>query len=147
MAAGLRLAGRTYIMASTVLFCWPRLGFRMYMVADERTVSGATIGKSWSATTQQRRRSGCAGEAYIATQDVKLCKCTAVRCRRCRCKESLVGGSPPPPVLITLQTTALQHPGFPGRPSCSRIENEASCALWVRVVVSLGAGGEREVVR
>ena len=50
------------------------------------------------------------------------------------------------PVLITPQTTALQHPGFPGRPSCSRIESEASCALWVRVVVSLGAGGESGVV-
>ena len=104
----------------------------------------ATIGKSGRLPHSGE---GEVGARVKHTQDVKLCKCTAVRCPRCRCKESLVGGSPPPPVLITLQTTALQHPGFPGRPSCSRIENEASCALWVRVVVSLGAGGEREVVR
>ena len=44
------------------------------------------------------------------------------------------------PVRITPQTTALQHPGFPGRPSCSRIESEAcvhshQCAMTLLCVL------------
>ena len=104
----------------------------------------ATIGKSGRLPHSGE---GEVGARVKHTQDVKLCNSTAVRCPRYSCKELLVGGSPPPPRPHHTQTTALQHPGFPGRPACSRIKGETSCALWVRVVVSLGAGGEREVVR